>query len=158
VVGTSLGELVLLDAATGQTDRIVTGVGDRNAIRSISLLPHDSLAVVGTTQGALRLVRLPEGEIVSRADEAHLRSIDSLARSEDGALLASGGLDRKVRLWRLVETELRPRFTLGPFSAPVRSVRLSRDGKRLAVLVQQEHAVRVWRLDALEEEFQRLGI
>jgi WD40 repeat protein len=157
-IGTTLGDVVLLDAATGKTETIVTGVGDRNAIRSIVMMPEDSLAAVGTSHGALRLARFPKGEIIARADEAHLRSIDSLARSDDGRLLVSGGLDRKVRLWRVSDNSLQPLFTLGPFSGPVRSVRLSGDGKMLAVLVQDEHAVRLWRLDALGEEFARLGI
>jgi hypothetical protein len=43
-------------------------------------------------------------------------------------------------------------------AAPVRSLAFAADGAALAVLLERERAVRVWRLDRLRQRFAQLGI
>ncbi|HZY87109.1 MAG TPA: WD40 repeat domain-containing protein [Gemmataceae bacterium] len=72
----------------------------------------------------------------------HEGSVDCLAASPDGGLLASGGADGLVRLWRLPAGELL--HTLPGHGSPVNCLVFSPDGRALAS--GGEGTVRLWRL------------
>ena len=71
-----------------------------------------------------------------------------------GDSVVSGSRDGTVRLWRLDGT---PLWTLS-LPGPVRRIALSPDGTQLAVAVQGERAVRLWRLDRLVRRLEGLGL
>jgi WD40 repeat protein len=62
--------------------------------------------------------------------EGHTNWVLSVAISPDGKLLASTGMDQKVKLWKLATGELSR--TLTGHTGPVRSLAFSPDGKLLA--------------------------
>ncbi len=76
----------------------------------------------------------------------HEQRVEALAWSGD--LLASGSLDRTVKLWRCTRGQLREILTLRQ-PGPVRWLAFHPDGTRLFVLLEREGAVRVWHLDQL---------
>jgi WD40 repeat protein len=87
---------------------------------------------------------------------AHTQAVTSLVFSRDGSLLVSGSQDRSVRLWGRSGASFVELFRLDKLPGPVRSVRLSDDKRRLAVLLEQERGVRIWKLDELNDRFAQL--
>jgi WD40 repeat protein len=135
---------------------------DRSAVQSVALSPDETLAVSGSLAGTITLVRIPSGETVMELtareqSKAHGDSVDSLAFSRDGGLLASGSKDGTVRLWQHDFGKFHEIVTL-PMTGPVRQVAFTPDGKQLAVLVQNERAVRMWHLDRLNASLKEMGL
>jgi WD40 repeat protein len=156
-VGTERGDLLLLHTATGGLEKLHSGAEGQVAIHAVCMVPGQPLCAVGDANGALKLVRLPEGDEVFRT-EAHHRSIDALAASGDGRMLVSGGRGGTVRVWRCEGSRLQPAFALPECSGPIRSVSLDSRGDTLAIAVQGERAVRLWKLNHLAEEFAARGL
>ncbi len=68
-----------------------------DAVTSLAFLPGGALLAVGSRNGALVLRDLPTGEGWPLV--GHRAAVVALARSADGALLASAGEDGQLRLW-----------------------------------------------------------
>ncbi|HTK73846.1 MAG TPA: hypothetical protein VL371_01240 [Gemmataceae bacterium] len=86
--------------------------------------------------------------------KAHDDAVDAAALSPDGNLLATGGRDRVIRLWRSDGT---PILRL-PATAAVTMVAFTPDGKDLITLADGERGLRRWHLDRLEAELSALGL
>ena len=82
----------------------------------------------------------------------HEGSVTSLAFSMDNKWLASGSLDRKVRLWNLTKSDP----NTDPFESPlfIGTSAIDYQGRRLAVLV--EHGIQLWDLSHKLEEMKVL--
>ncbi|KAJ8591392.1 kinase-like protein [Rhizopogon salebrosus TDB-379] len=78
--------------------------------------------------------------------QGHLREINCIDISADGALLASGSADFTVRIWRLDTGKL----MAGPFRSHewVGAVRFSQDSKRFAVNSDVGRSLEVWDIQA----------
>jgi WD40 repeat protein len=78
--------------------------------------------------------------------QGHLREINCIDISADGALLASGSADFTVRIWRLDTGKL----MAGPFRSHewVGAVRFSQDSRRLAVNSDVGRSLEVWDIQA----------
>ncbi|AFY32143.1 hypothetical protein [Calothrix sp. PCC 7507] len=81
--------------------------------------------------------------------EGHRDSVWSVTFSPDGQLLASGSLDKDVKLWRPNGTLLQ---TLTGHSDAVTSVSFSRDGQSLAS-ASLDKTVQIWRKNPITGEF-----
>jgi len=101
-----------------------------------------------SADGSALISAAADGKILVSALDGHvIRSIDnpegvaSLARSPDGATLATGGYDGLIRLWRFADG--RAIRTLGETDGPAWAVVFSPDSHTLAS-AGEERAVRVW--------------
>lgn len=154
LAGSSTGDTFALSSASGKMEESWRNVG--RTIRALALDPTENLAAIGVENGGLRVVKVPSGEVVATL-AGHREAVESLVFSADGQWLISGSHDRTVRMWQRQEDGFAHLVTL-PASGRVRSVRLTRDAKKLAVLVESERAVRIWHLDRLSERFQNMGL
>jgi WD40 repeat protein len=115
-------------------------------LSAAALSPSEALAAVGTEQGEVCLFEVPSGKLLVRL-AAHAEAVTALAFAGE-ALLASGSRDRTVRLTARDGGAARSLFALR-LGGPVRQLAFAPDNRRLAVLVQNERAVRLWHLGRL---------
>ncbi len=81
--------------------------------------------------GDIALWDIPRRHTSEKRLKGHTWFVPSLAFTPDGRMLISGGMDRTIRLWDVAEGRERAAFTNYP--AGVAGVRLSPDGKTLAI-------------------------
>lgn len=122
-------------------------------ITSVALSADEQLAACGSRGGAVRVLRLPGGEEVFHLPRAHTDAVEAIAYSANG-ILATGGRDRYVRLWKPDGT---PWLVLR-LNSPICALAFDPTGCELVVAGAREHAVRHWRLDLLAERWRELGI
>jgi WD40 repeat protein len=132
------------------------------AVRSVVLSPDERLAVWGTGKGQVQVARLPDGDLLpelwaAEAMKAHRDGVEAVAFRPDGRLLATGARDGRVCLWQREGETFRELLTL-QFASPVASLTFTPDGHKLAVLVQNEYAVRLWDLDRLRARLAKMGL
>ncbi|HUQ03466.1 MAG TPA: WD40 repeat domain-containing serine/threonine-protein kinase [Kofleriaceae bacterium] len=99
-----------------------------------------SLVAVATEGGSIAL--LAGDGTPLRALAGHAGGTDSVDISADGALIASGGQDRMVRVWSIAAAD-RPPLELGPAADDIRSVLFSPDGT-LLIAAGDDGKVRAW--------------
>jgi hypothetical protein len=136
------GEVLLLDAATGEVKRKVTGLRDRVTALAFSR-DGNGLAVASSAAGEAHEVRVfafgPAAGLLFTGPHADV--IHGLSFSPDGKTLASCGYDRLIKLWDVAAgKELR---ALRDHSDAVYGVAFSPDGKLLASC-SADRAVKVW--------------
>jgi WD40 repeat protein len=99
----------------------------------------DGAALVSAAVDGKILVSALDGQVIRWID--YPPGVASLARSPDGAILATGGYDGLIRLWRFADgSAIR---TLGDTDGPVWTVAFSPDSRTLAS-AGEERAVRLW--------------
>jgi WD40 repeat protein len=123
-----------------------------SAVRCLAIRPDEQLVLAGTELGKLCLWALPSGELVHQFPD-HVGAVTGVAFAGPDLLL-SGSRDGTIRLWRRDGT---PLLTL-EVTGPVQRLAVSPDGRRLAALVRGERAARLWHLDRLRVELDRLGL
>ncbi len=112
------------------------------------------LAVAGDEGGRVEVFRVPSGEVVADIPRAHRDAVESTALASGGRLLATGGRDRIIRLWR---ADGSPILTLRA-AAPVTMLAFTPDGQELIALASGERGVRRWHLGRLAGRLRELGI
>ncbi len=153
----------LLDARDGTLRAMWHDEGDFlvnpgvDPVRSVALSPDGILGASGMQSGRIWLRRVPDGEEVAALDK-HQGAVDALAFQPDGRLLASGSRDGTIRLWRPVGKNWSEVLMLRTPGSPVRRLRFSPDGTKLAVLFRSETAVRIWDIASLRIRLAAMGL
>lgn len=155
LAGLESGEVQVLSASTGKTEMTWQNAG--SGIQALAIHPTRPLAVEGTQQGQLRVVRVPGGELVAGLSP-HQRSVQSIAFGRDGTLLATGSIDGYVKLWEQAGDGYQLVVTLPAANGELAAVRLSPDGRWLAIILKGDQFVRLWDLEALRVQFGELGL
>lgn len=153
-MGDDRGAVHLLCPRTGGHSRSWPAKG--TAVTALAVDPAEPRVVVGHQKGQLWVARLPGGEVEAELP-AHGGRVQSIALDRAGRFLAIASLDDTVRLWTREGSGFRPVLCL-PVPGHVTGVRLSPDGRFLAVLLSDERAVRVWDLPALRQRLATLGL
>ncbi|MCE9567355.1 MAG: protein kinase [Planctomycetes bacterium] len=131
--------------------------GDDGAVSAIALNSDESLVAAGTHNGKVTIRSVPGGNVIAELD-AHTNRVASVAFSKDGTLLATGGQDKRVCLWRRGPNGFELLVTLAPVGASaVKQVAFTPQG-RLLVLRERESAVHSWNIEALRLHFAEMGI
>ncbi len=155
LMGAEDGTLWLFSTQTGQPQNRFDGPG--GGVTALAILPGETRALIGADTGRLRLISLPERDTVTDLEEQP-GGVTALALNGAGDLLAVGSRAGVVTLWRRQHDEFQPLLTLPAYQAPIQTLRLSANGRTLALLVQGEHAVRLWRFDQLNEELGKMKL
>jgi len=138
------------------TKPVATWPSPGGSVGSVALSRYEALAVLGTLSGRVRVAAVPGGEPV--ADLAgHTDEVTSVALSSDDHLLATASLDRTIRLWRRQGHSFHELLSL-PSPGGVVAVRFSPKGDKLAFVVKNETAVRIWHLDRLKDRLDTMNL
>jgi WD40 repeat protein len=154
VAGGRDGSLFVLSAAC---EPVASSRRPGDPLLAVALAPDDSFAVAGTQAGLLRVMNLATKAELP-ALPAHSGGTAAVALNRDGTLLATGGRDRAVRLWRRTAQGFEPLLTLSDLSGTVRELQFAPGDDRLLVLLSYEHAARVWDIDKLRTQLAELKL
>ncbi|MFM8273078.1 MAG: protein kinase domain-containing protein [Gemmata sp.] len=149
------GSVHLLDPATERYLAPVSALGD--PVLSLALSPDEAFVFAGTQSGKVRVIRLCDRAELP-AVPAHPGGTTAVAVSRDGSVVATGGQDRAVRLWKRAGARLDPVLTVPDRSGPVRELQFAPDDDRLLVLIADERAVRVWDVAKLRAQLGRFKL
>lgn len=135
VSGGSDGTLVFWIPGATSVRRVVDG-----PVLDLAANPGGTIVAAATEAGPVALFA-GDGTLL-RVLAGHPGGTDSVDITGDGALVASGGQDRMVRVWSVAAAE-RPPLELGPADDDVRHVRFTPDGN-LLVTAGDDGKVRAW--------------
>jgi WD40 repeat protein len=137
--GNAVGDTVrLIDAVTGGELRLLQTTR-RFGVMSLAFAPDNKTIALGS-QGAVLLWNVLTAQQIFQLN-GHKQSVSSLAFSQDGKVLASGGRDETVILWDPATGKEQARLTgLGDL---VRRVAISPNGKLLAAATWGQ-PLRLW--------------
>src|SRR5690606_35333136 len=96
LTGDARGTLKVWDTSNWQE---VRSVGDWICISAIKISPDSQYAAVAEYGGIISVVSIDTMETIVRL-EGHAGTVQDMTFSSDGELLASGGDDAAIRLWR----------------------------------------------------------
>jgi WD40 repeat protein len=155
VAGSRAFRIYVLHTSDGRLNKVLETSGP---VQCVALSPDESLVACGVIKGGVTLFRVATGERIAEIS-THQDSVNSVGFSPDGHLLATASRDRTVALWEVDGNSITELLHIAsPSGRPVLTVRFSPDGRLLAMLVQDEHAVRLWNLDRLRARFRILGL
>jgi WD40 repeat protein len=143
-------QIVLWDLRTGQVH--TTLGGHSGPIGALAFAPDERTLAGVAHDGALHLWRIsddparPSGLLVTVP--AHSDQATAVAFNRDGALIATGGADRTVRVWRLLDRALVQ--TLAGQGGAVETLAFSPDGTLLAA-GSRGRTVRIWKTQTWQE-------
>jgi WD40 repeat protein len=92
------GSVWLWDLRTGRLIQKLKGFPD--VVESVAFSADGSSLIVAARNGTLRVYATSDDQVLF--EETAAGGIDALALSSDGGLLATGGPDGKVQLWKIV--------------------------------------------------------
>ena len=145
--------VLLFNLESGKLERKVDLAG--GGIRSFVADLARSRLVVGFKDGAISSLSLPDLTPGRRLENAHDGSVDCLALSPDGRLLATGGADHRVVLRDAMSFE--SLLALPMWAGNLRDLTFDFKGRRLAI-VGTDSDVDLWDVAALYDGLTALGL
>jgi WD40 repeat protein len=153
LAGTSSGQLVPLIPRSKDIPRIRRAP---SGVTSIALSAEETQSFIGTANGDVLRLRLPEGTQLEKLG-SHSGSVTSVVLIERQGLVATSSRDKTIQLWRQRQNQFVRVLTLRA-AGPIDRLRATADGSRLIAHIQGEPALRVWRLDLLRERLQEMNL
>jgi WD40 repeat protein len=153
---------LLAGGRDGQTHLLRTSDGKRHSswpgpdvpIRSLAISADESWAAVGSQDGVVRFMSLPQGDLIATCQD-HTDSVDGLALDPANKFLLTCSKENRVHIYSLQNGLPRLYVTLALPAGPVSGLCFHPQGKQFALIAGPETAVRVWNLDRLQ---QRLAV
>ncbi|MGL4501820.1 MAG: WD40 repeat domain-containing protein, partial [Planktothrix sp.] len=125
------------------------------AVHAVIFHPHDGSIISSSLDGTIKIWNPERGQLIhtlvgplgwlSPAQAWFSRDVEvySLAMSSDGKILASGGTEDVIKIWRWPDRQLQQ--TLKGHSDTIQAVAISPDGNTLAS-GGRDHTIRIWDL------------
>ncbi len=123
----------------------------------LAFSPSDRLLAIGTRKGNLILVD-PSSSRKLLETQPNANTVSSVAFSHDGLLLATASFDHRIRLYRVDNQTIEPILDLPEQANRVLKVAFGPNDDILYALVQDEPALRTFRLANLSAELAKLRL
>lgn len=165
-----------LDALAARTDGAVAGCRDGtihflsqkaarvvsfpkpgDPVAALAVSPDGALVLAASRSGAVRVLRVADATELPGFG-AHPGGATALAFNRDGTVLATGGRDRAVRVWKRTGERFDLLFAAADLPAPVVTLEFSPTQNVLLVVLTNERAARVWYLDAVRAHLDGLSL
>ncbi len=111
-------------------------------VRDLAASADGRTLAAACKDGSVRLIDFASGAVL-RTFAAHAGGADCVAFSPDGALLASGGRDRAIKLWDVLNPSAEPLAVLQTHSRPVLTIAFHPAGM-LLVSGSGDNTARLW--------------
>ncbi|MCG8648574.1 MAG: WD40 repeat domain-containing protein [Pirellulales bacterium] len=121
-------------------DKHVGKASERVAVSSLVVSDDGTLLAAGYADGAAKVWRIADGELLLSKEHAHQRDVQAVRFHPAKMVLASGGLDGRIRYWNLESGELTLDIEASRFSG-VESLSFEPQGD---VLASGGLGVRLW--------------
>ena len=144
ITGSFDGSVIWWNAVTGKEIRRLDGAA--RAIFAVALHPKEKLAALAA-DGKVIVWDSSTGEVVSKWD-AHKGAVSSVAYSDDGLSLITGGDDGTVKIWDAKTGKLS--VELAGHDGSIRSVAL-KPGGRWALSASADGTVKLWDVAAKKD-------
>ncbi|XP_036393053.1 autophagy-related protein 16-like isoform X2 [Megalops cyprinoides] len=128
--------------ASGLLDSISSIFGRRRSVNSYSSSPDSA----ETQTGACAEVRVPSTAL--HTFDAHDGEVNAVCFSPGSRLLATGGMDRRVKLWEVVSGRCEQKGALTGSNAGITSIEFDSTGSHL-LAASNDFASRIWTVDDL---------
>ncbi|QDU29698.1 Serine/threonine-protein kinase PknB [Anatilimnocola aggregata] len=155
LAGTRDGRVHWLNPQTGTSDASWPGPGRETVV--VALCEPAQLALAAAENGKVRGIRVPTGAILFDLP-AHQDAITAMAATPDGATLVTASADRELKIWHRGGDGFKLFTQLPDTSSPTSVLRISSDGRYLAVLGRATACVELWDLKHLQTELESMGI
>lgn len=119
--------------------------GLESPVKALAVSADGKWAAMGEESGQVRLYELPSGKLV-RSLEAHAGAASGVAFSTDSTKLASGGQDKKLKVWNVADGAAAGELET---PAPVNAVAFVTDSTQIAT-GGADNIIRIWALPAAE--------
>src|SRR5262249_43164746 len=120
-----------------------------------ALAPRAQYLAVGSNDGRLRILSVPELKLFHESTDRHEGVIHAVAFSADGNLLVTGGRDRRVAISQ--GPSFKTILLLPRTNSSVLHVAFSPQGRLLAVS-GQDNLIKVWDLRMVQKHLRLLGL
>jgi WD40 repeat protein len=155
LAGARDGQTHLLRTSDGKPEK--TWAGPDAPVRSVLLSADETWAAVGSQNGLVRILSVPEGNVLATCHD-HADSVDGLAIDSTGQFLVTCSKENRVHIYTLTGHQPRLYATLTLPTGPVRGLSFMPHSKRFALIAGSETAVRVWDLDVLQQHLAELSL
>ena len=159
VIGSTAGTLRFLDLEESELKSFAQ-TRFKSPISSVVLLSDETTAIVGFQNGELAVVRADTDgiQVIFKVDAHNGNTVTTVAIANSEALVATGGKNKSVRLWKFNGDQLDELLTIRDFPLELESLQFNDDASRLGILLHAASAMQVLDLARLRATFDKLSI
>jgi eukaryotic-like serine/threonine-protein kinase len=155
-IGLDNGLVMLLEADSPDALRVWGSHG--NSVAALAVSHNGAWAAAGTDRGTVAVFQSGAEDAFTRLNAFHGAAVNSVALDADGEWLATASTTGALRLWRRRGADYQVYATLREADGRRVYLQFHPSQPWIAAHIEGHRALDLWRLDALDREFDRLGL
>ncbi len=117
-------------------------------IRTISVHPVEPFCFIGTSDGSIVQMTIPDLELIRTLETAHENTVFCCLVHPSGKILYSGGRDARLRTWD-IDDDLQPVENIPAHWYTVNDLCIDPDGRWL-ISASRDKTIKIWQPDSLK--------
>lgn len=149
ICGGKNGIVTVVPSGQGFLEPEARFAGPGGSVRAAAIDPSEKWMIIGTQTGQVQIRTIPSGEVLADIP-GHRLSVQAIALSKDGTLLATAGDEGIVRLFRVDgPSSVTPIVNLNGRSGSLSHIHFSPNGRYVAAAARNARQVHLWDLSRL---------